>query len=160
MNYSLKGFTRLVGMAEEGETRKIVGKINYIGEIKPIGKTGKFLSLGIKLENDEEWHNITGFSKNKILEILGDRKIGENVELTEVYRAGYWNVTEIKNIAEVIQAPVEPIEMQDAAIMKKCLEDAKKIVKEVTKSEEEINYLTPEIVTIALSLFNSRIKRL
>jgi len=161
-------------MPEEGEKRKVVGKVEYIGDIKAIGEKGKFLSLGIRLEGEEEWHNITGFSRNKILQILGKTKVGDNVELTEEYRSGYWNIVDIKNIAEVmvkqeklkeelikrgqVEAPVEKIELSDVNTMVKCFEDAKEILKRVTQSEESIKFLSPELVSIALTLFKYRTK--
>jgi hypothetical protein len=86
------------------ETRKISGKIKFIGEPKEFGK---LKSVGIKLENDETWHNIAEFSDEAIKSILGETMVRDEVTFEEVNTRGHWNVKKITKGIDVncIQAP-------------------------------------------------------
>lgn len=156
----------------EEEIKEFNGRVNFIGDIKALGPSGKFLSLGIKLDNDppERWHNITGFKRNEILEKLRNIEVGNQVTLKEKQVGNYWNVIEIVKPERIeVQLPVQPIEpikvtQDDMSLFHRCIEDAKKIAdrhfREPGLEQSGWPYLIkPEdLLKISISLFIQRMK--
>jgi len=83
------------------DSKKISGIIESVGEMKSLGPSGKLKSVGIRLENDSSYHNVTEFSEESIKTILGDITVGDKVTLEEQQVKGYWNV---KRITKGIEA--------------------------------------------------------
>lgn len=163
-------------MPTEGDERKFKGKLKHVGDMRTIGPAGKLLSIGLKLEeeDDDVWHNITGFQRDTLLEILGKSVTGDTVELTETYRKGYWNVTKIETLEsdqEKLEAPADPakaqvtisgsIEINDIDAAKKAIRDAEAIAKEMWGDPyDEKGTIVNEstIVLIAQMLFKNRME--
>lgn len=79
--------------------RYFEGKLTYIGQPKEFGT---LVSVGLKVDTDESFHNISEFGIEKVKAILGTAKIGDLVSLRELHVKNYWNVKGVKFIEEVI----------------------------------------------------------
>jgi len=126
---------------------KVRGKIVYLSEIK---KLNKLYSVGLRLDCDAPgvWHNVVGFSEKIVKSILGDVKVGDEVEIEEEPRGNYLNV---KSIRKIERLEPQPIEMKDVEVFAKCITDARKIL------PEELQY--PQLVLmVACKLFDERFK--
>jgi len=139
-------------MDEEIESRDIEGEIIYIGEAKELANN--LWSIGIKVGDDSNFHNIVEFGTAKVKNILGTAKIGDKVVLREQKIRGYWNIKEIKFI-EQVQAELEGMQPLESFSKTPTTEDKifkdsyKEVIKQAAKQAMEIvNELQAEEVFV------------
>lgn len=148
------------------ETKVIEGKITTITPVKRLGASGKLLSIGIRLENDENWHNITSFSMKELNNILGDIRPGDEVKITEKLTNNYWNIVKIeKKTQRTLEKIPSKIEINDKAIFEKAILDALEIIRKLFEDpyNKGRSFFSPEIesrlaIEIAKELFKQRLK--
>ena len=137
---------------EEQTARNIEGIIIYIGEAKELANN--LWSVGIKVEEDANFHNIVEFGTAKVKNILGTAKLGDKVVLKEQKVREYWNVKEIKFI-EQVQAEIEEMQPLESFSKQSTVEDKifkdsyKEVIKQAAKQAMEIvNELQKEEVYV------------